>query len=331
MTEIGALLKLRDVSTSFFIDQGEVKAVSDVSLAVRRGEMIGLVGESGCGKTTLGLSIMKLIDAPGRIIGGEIWLNGVDLMQKTEKEMRRIRWKDVALIPQSAMNALNPVFKIGQQIVESIRAHERVTTKAAWSRTKELLDMVGIKAERVRDYPHEFSGGMKQRVSIAMALACSPELLLSDESTTGLDVMTEAQVLGLINELQSSLRMAVILISHDLPLVLDISDSLAIIYAGKLVELAEAKGFAARPVHPYSQGLIHSIPRIHGEQETCESIPGSPPDLIHPPEGCKFHPRCAFAEPVCGEDEPELLEQADGRLAACHFAERFGGRGDVQS
>ena len=326
----GDLLLVRDLSTSYFTSLGEVKAVNGVSLAVQESEMLGLVGESGCGKTTLGLSIMKLIDPPGRIVSGEILLKDIDLTKKTEKEMRTIRWKEVALIPQSAMNALNPVFKIGQQIVEALRAHERVTTKEAWNRTKQLLEMVGIKEERIRDYPHEFSGGMKQRVSIAMALVCNPDLLISDESTTGLDVMTQAQVLGLIDELQRSLHMAIIMISHDLPLVLDICDSLAIIYAGKLVELAEAKAFADLPVHPYSQGLMHSIPQVHGPQAACKSIPGSPPDMINPPHGCMFHPRCAFAEDVCGKSEPVLKTSRGIRLAACHFADRFGGRKDAK-
>jgi len=326
----GDLLLVRDLSTSYFTSLGEVKAVNGVSLAVQESEMLGLVGESGCGKTTLGLSIMKLIDPPGRIVSGEMLLKDIDLTKKTEKEMRTIRWRDVALIPQSAMNALNPVFKIGQQIAEALRAHERVTTKEAWNRTKQLLEMVGIKEERIRDYPHEFSGGMKQRVSIAMALVCNPDLLISDESTTGLDVMTQAQVLGLIDELQRSLHMAIIMISHDLPLVLDICDSLAIIYAGKLVELAEAKAFADLPVHPYSQGLMHSIPQVHGPQAACKSIPGSPPDMINPPHGCMFHPRCAFAEDECGTNEPLLKTSGGSRLAACHFADRFKGGSDAE-
>ncbi len=326
----GDLLLVQDLSTSYFTSRGEVKAVRGVGFAVQEGEMLGLVGESGCGKTTLGLSIMKLVDPPGRIVSGKISLKGVDLIRKTAKEMRTIRWKEVALIPQSAMNALNPVFKIGQQIVEALRAHERVTTKEAWNRTKQLLEMVGIKEERIRDYPHEFSGGMKQRVSIAMALVCNPDLLISDESTTGLDVMTQAQVLGLIDELQRSLRMAIIMISHDLPLVLDICDSLAIIYAGKLVELAEAKAFADLPVHPYSQGLMHSIPQVHGPQAACKSIPGSPPDMINPPHGCTFHPRCAFATDVCGKSEPVLKTYGEIRPVACHFADTFRGRSDAE-
>jgi len=323
------ILLIQDLSTSYFTLEGEVKAVNKVGFALQEGEMLGLVGESGCGKTTLGLSIMKLIDPPGRIVSGEILLNGVDLTEKTEKEMRSIRWRDVALIPQSAMNALNPVFKIGQQIAEALRAHERVTRKEAWKRTSQLLEMVGINAERTRDYPHEFSGGMRQRVSIAMALVCNPSMLISDESTTGLDVMTQAQVLGLINDLQRSLNMAIIMISHDLPLVLDICDSLAIIYAGKLVELAEAQAFADSSAHPYSRGLMHSIPQVHGPQTACKSIPGSPPNLIDPPHGCKFHPRCAFAEDVCSATEPLLKTSGGTNLAACHFAGKLERRTDA--
>ena len=322
-------LSVRGLRTSYFTLDGEVKAVNGVDLSLQTGEMLGLVGESGCGKTTLGMSLMKLIDPPGRIVGGEILLKGVDLMKASEREMRSIRWRDIALIPQSAMNALNPVFKIGQQISETLRAHESVSAKAAATRTAELLELVGIDGERVRDYPHEFSGGMRQRVSIAMALVCNPSMLISDESTTGLDVMTQAQVLGLIDKLRRSMNMAVIMISHDLPLVLDVCDSVAIIYAGKLAELAVADGFTESAVHPYSQGLIHSIPRIHGLQEECTSIPGSPPDLIDPPPGCKFHPRCEHVENVCKTKEPQPESAGVGRVAACHLAERFRGRNNV--
>jgi peptide/nickel transport system ATP-binding protein len=313
------LLRVHDLVTYFFTSKGVVKAVDGVSFQIEKRQMMGLVGESGCGKTTIGLSIMRLIEPPGRIVKGEVLLQGDNLLTKSEKAMEKVRGKSIALIPQSAMNALNPVFKVGKQIMEAIIVHEQADKVEAWDRTTQLLEMVGIRGNRVHDYPHEFSGGMKQRVVIAMALACHPDLLISDESTTGLDVMTQAQVLGLMKELQKELRMAMILISHDLPTVVDICDTVGIIYAGKLVELADISSFVARPLHPYSQGLMSSIPKIHGPWTRCESIPGFPPDLIAPPSGCRFHPRCPYAEDLCWGEEPSLAAIDGGRYLACHL------------
>ncbi len=313
------LLLVQDLMTYFFTSKGAVKAVDGVSFRIQKGQMMGLVGESGCGKTTIGLSIMRLIEPPGRIVKGEVLLEGDDLVTKSEKDMRKIRGRRISLVPQSAMNALNPVFKVGKQIMEAIITHEQVDKAEAWDRTTQLLEMVGIKGNRAHDYPHEFSGGMKQRVIIAMALSCHPDLMISDESTTGLDVMTQAQVLGLIKELQKDLGMAVILISHDLPTVVDICDTVGIIYAGKLVELADIPSFVDRPLHPYSQGLMSSIPKVHGPWTRCESIPGFPPDLLDPPSGCRFHPRCPYAEDLCRREEPRLAAIDGRRYFACHL------------
>ncbi|WP_179298592.1 ABC transporter ATP-binding protein [Evansella halocellulosilytica] len=317
------ILTVEDLSTHFTTDKGVAKAVEGVSFSVKQGEMLGLIGESGCGKTTVAQSILRLIEYPGKVVGGKALLDGKDLIQATDRELEKLRWKEISVIPQSAMNALNPIYTVGEQIIESILLHENVSRKEAVRRTKELLELVGIDGERWRHYPHEFSGGMKQRVAIAMALSCNPKLVISDESTTGLDVLTQAQVIALIKKLQRELNLSVILISHDLPMVTAICDRIAIMYAGKIIEWADTKDILTDARHPYAQGLLKATPDLAEPDRDVISIPGSVPNLVNPPAGCRFHPRCANAMDICKQQVPELKEVKPGHFSAC-FLEGVG-------
>lgn len=315
------VLTVQNLSTHFTTEKGTAKAVENVSFSVKKGEMMGLIGESGCGKTTVAQSILRLIEYPGKVVDGKVMLDGKDLVAATERELEDIRWKEISVIPQSAMNALNPVHSIGDQIIESILLHESVSRKEALRRTKELLDLVGIDGERWKSYPHEFSGGMKQRVAIAMALSCNPKLVISDESTTGLDVLTQAQVIALIKRLQIELDLSVIIISHDLPMVTAICDRIAIMYAGKIIEWADTQDILGDARHPYARGLLDATPDLADPDKEIISIPGSVPNLINPPEGCRFHPRCKFAMDICKKEIPELKEVKPGHYAACFLEE----------
>lgn len=314
---MGTVLSVENLSTYFKTDKGMAKAVEDVSFTVNEGEMLGLIGESGCGKTTVAQSILRLIEYPGKVVRGSVYLNGKNLLRVTESEMYKLRWKDISVIPQSAMNALNPIYTIGDQIIEAIMLHEDVTKKEAIERTKRLLDMVGIDGERWKSYPHEFSGGMKQRVAIAMALACNPKLIISDESTTGLDVLTQAQVIALLKDLQKKMNLSVILISHDLPTVTAICDRIAIMYAGKIVEWASTDQILNHPSHPYSKALLSATPDLSDIDRKVESIPGTVPNLVNPPKGCRFHSRCPLAFDLCTKETPELKEGNPGHFTAC--------------
>lgn len=315
------VLTVENLSTHFTTEKGTAKAVENVSFSVKKGEMLGLIGESGCGKTTVAQSILRLIEYPGKVVDGKVMLDGKDLVAATERELEDIRWKEISVIPQSAMNALNPVHSVGAQIMESILLHEKVSSKEALRRTKELLDLVGIDGERWKSYPHEFSGGMKQRVAIAMALSCNPKLVISDESTTGLDVLTQAQVIALIKRLQIELNLSVIIISHDLPMVTAICDRIAIMYAGKIIEWADTQDISEDARHPYAKGLLDATPDLANPDKEIISIPGSVPNLINPPQGCRFHPRCQFAMDRCKKEIPELKEVKPGHYAACFLEE----------
>jgi peptide/nickel transport system ATP-binding protein len=316
-----SLLEVENLKTYYFTKRGPVKAVDNVSFRVRQGEAMGLAGESGCGKTTVALSIMKILPSGGRIVGGKVLLKDIDLASIPEKQMKKIRWKDISLVFQGAMNALDPLYSLGDQIVEAILTHEpKLGKKEAMSRAKQLLELVGIERNKIKNYPHELSGGMRQRGLIAMALACNPELLIADEPGTALDVIVQAQVLSIMEDLRRKLNLAVILITHDLSIIADTCDKAAIMYAGKIVEYADVLDLFEQPLHPYTQGLIRAFPNIKSAKTRMISIPGSPPDLLNPPQGCKFHPRCSHAKSICQEEEPALAKQGEkDHLVACHL------------
>jgi peptide/nickel transport system ATP-binding protein len=317
------ILEVEDLVTHYLTMQGPVEAVSGISFTVDEGHTLGLAGESGCGKTTAALSIMGLLPSNGRVLGGRIVLDGEDLLKKDERELRKIRWKKISIVFQGAMNALNPVINVGEQIAEVILEKEDITKEGAWERVREIFDMVELEPSRVKDYPHEFSGGMRQRVMIAMALACYPKLVISDEPITALDVIVQNQILELMKSLQRRLNLSQILITHDLSVIAETCERVGIMYAGKLVEYAEAEPIFKRPLHPYTSLLIGAYPSIVGEKRALNFIPGAPPNLIDPPKGCRFHPRCPYAREVCGVEEPAYLEEEPGHHAACHFVDEL--------
>ncbi len=313
------LLTVKGLKTHFETQDGTVKAVDGVDFTLGEGESLGLAGESGCGKTTAALSIMRLLPSNGRIVGGTIDYQGYDLATIREAQLRAIRWKHISIIFQGAMNALNPVKRVGDQIAEPVMLHDKVDKEAAMRRVAELLELVGIHGERAREYPHEFSGGMRQRVMIAMALACNPRIVIADEPVTALDVMIQAQILELLERLKRELDLSMILISHDLSVMAETCDSMAIMYAGKIVERGSVRDVYKNSKHPYTKDLIGAFPDIEGPQTLPAYIPGLLPSLINPPVGCRFHPRCKFAWPLCVDQEPGLDPVGEGHLAACHL------------
>ena len=315
------VLQVEHLTTNYKTLRGWVKACEDVNFQVEKGEAMGLVGESGCGKTTVALSLLKLLPSAGRIRKGRILFNGNDLVKMSDSQIRKIRWKGIAIVFQGAMNALNPVFKISDQITEAIKIHEpHVGRTAARERVESLLEMVGIDSGRADNYPHEFSGGMRQRALIAMALAANPEVLVADEPGTALDVVVQAQILKLLRELKDKLNLSMVFISHDLSIVAETCDKLAIMYAGQVIEYGDTKSIFAKPLHPYTQGLLGAFPSIKGERKRLVSIPGQPPDLLDPPSGCRFNPRCPYVMDICKKVEPKLLPvDQSNHLAHCHL------------
>jgi peptide/nickel transport system ATP-binding protein len=321
-----ALLELRGLT----VDYGTARAVDGVDLTIREGEILGLAGESGCGKTTIANAVMQILRPPGRITGGTVVFRGENLVGKREEELRRFRWRNVSMVFQSAMNALNPVMRVGDQFVDAVRAHERIDRKRALAQAAELLELVGIDRSRARSYPHELSGGMRQRVIIAIALALNPELIVLDEPTTALDVVVQREIMQQVEALKREFGFAVLFITHDLSLLLEFADRIAIMYAGEVVETAPAEELGTNAQHPYTQGLLESFPPLSGPLERLGGIPGTPPDLRNPPSGCRFHPRCPHCTRDSAElyvrqttERPVLREIAPGHAVACHLVEEL--------
>ena len=318
-----ALLEVKNLKAYYMTSRGAVKAVDDVSFTLDRGESLGLAGESGCGKSTLGFSLINLLPPPGRIVGGSIKIDGIEVVGMPEPELRRrVRWTKISMIFQGAMNSLNPVYTVGRQLAEPLVYHKGMSWDDAISRAKEYLELVGLEPNIVKRYPHELSGGMKQRAVIAMALLEEPDLVIADEPTTALDVIVQAQILNLLKKLKWQLDLSIIIISHDLAVISELADKLAIMYAGKIVEIGPSDRVYLNPMHPYTRKLLGAIPRLHQKQERLEFIPGAPPNLIHPPPGCRFHPRCPERFEPCDREEPELVEVEPGHWVACHLYSR---------
>jgi oligopeptide transport system ATP-binding protein len=325
---MAGLLQVKDLRTHFFTDEGVVRAVDGISYDVQEGETMGLVGESGCGKSVSALSILRLIPSPpGKIVGGEVWFDGQDLLKVGEEEIRHVRGNRIAMIFQEPMTSLNPVLTIGRQITEALELHLKMNRNAANRRAVELLEMVGIPEAhtRLNDYPHQFSGGMRQRVMIAMALSCNPKLLLADEPTTALDVTIQAQILEIMARLSSEFGTAVIIITHNLGVVARYANRVNVMYAGKIVESGSAREIYGRPRHPYTLGLLRSVPRLdEARRDKLVPIEGVPPDLANIPPGCSFYPRCSYRIDRCRQEEPPLMLVDEKHYAACWVDVRQG-------
>ncbi len=315
------MLEMRNVKTSFYTHVGEVQAVRGVSFSIKKGEALGIVGESGSGKSVTSMSIMQLLQYPGKVKEGEILFKGEDILKKNKREMMNIRGNDIAMIFQDPMTSLNPVYKIGDQIMEVIRRHQGLDKKAAKEAAIEMLRLVGIPSpeQRINNYPHEFSGGMRQRAMIAIALACKPDLLIADEPTTALDVTIQAQILELLKELKDKMDTSIILITHDLGVVADVCTRICVMYGGLIMEEGTAEEIFYEPMHPYTMGLLKSIPRMDASSNTQRLIPieGSPPSMIEPPEGCPFASRCPYTMNICLKNMPEYTVTDTGHRAAC--------------
>jgi oligopeptide transport system ATP-binding protein len=314
------VLQIKNLKTQFFTDDGVVQAVDGVSFDLHPGETLGIVGESGCGKSVTALSILRLVQEPGRIVGGQILFNGSDIVTMSEEDVREIRGKDIAMIFQDPLSSLNPVLTVGFQIEEAMEAHEKVPSKVALSRAVQLLKQVRIPAaeSRVNDFPHQFSGGMRQRAMIAMGLANKPSILIADEPTTALDVTVQAQILELLRDLNHDLKTAIILITHNMGVVAGICSRVLVMYAGRIVEQGPVEQIFKNPQHPYTWSLLQSIPRLDSDRhERLLSIEGLPPDLIKPPKGCRFNPRCQFRIEKCLHDDPPLMDVGPDQDAAC--------------
>jgi len=322
-----SVLEVKDLVTYYTTFRGPVKAVDGVSFDIEKGEAMGLVGESGCGKTTVALSLLKLLPSNGKIVRGEVLFKGLNIVKMDDAELRdKVRWSGMSLIFQGAMNALSPVYKVEDQITEAIKQHEPSVKKAdAQQRAKRLFEMVGIEPRRISSYPHELSGGMKQRAMIAMALASNPDLVIADEPATALDVIIQAQVLKLIRSLKEKLNLAMILITHDLSIVAETCEKIAVMYAGKIAEYGDVMSVFEEPLHPYAQGLLHAFPDINAPRQAMVSLSGFPPNLLSPPNGCRFHPRCKYAMDICMKEEPLTLDVGSGlHQVACHLVGRGG-------
>ena len=328
------LLSVRDLKTSFFTHVGEVKAVRGISFDVNEGEVLGIVGESGSGKSVTSLSIMGLLQYPGRVVDGEILLNGEDILTYSKNQMRRVRGKEIAMIFQDPMTSLNPVYTIGNQIMEMILEHEKMSRREARARAIEMLKLVGIPAaeKRIDSYPHEFSGGMRQRVMIALALSCNPKLLIADEPTTALDVTIQAQILRLMNDLQRENGTAIMFITHDLGVINEMADDVVVMYCGQVVEQAPARVIFTdcKKSHPYTEGLMYSIPRLNDDRKKLDPIPGVVPHPLDLPKGCKFAPRCKYCQQRCLEEEPELVNVTEEQQVRCFYPRKEERRANLK-
>ena len=315
------LLDVKNLSVEYNVARGKLKAVNNVSFTIHRGEFFGLAGESGCGKSTIAFAIMRLLKGAASISGGEVVFRGKNILSFGDEELRLFRWDKTSMVLQSAMNNLNPVINIGSQLCDAIMAHRNVSVKEALIRAKELLALVNIDQNRINAFPHELSGGMRQRVVIAMAMALEPELIIFDEPTTALDVVVQYNIIRRIVELKKQMGFSIMFITHDLPLMLQICDRIGIMYAGKLVELSAVSELKQGARHMYTQGLLRAFPSLLGEKVKIRGIPGSVPDLITPPEGCLFYPRCTAAKDICGKVIPDFNDLGEGHFCACHLNE----------
>ena len=311
------LLEVKDLKVYYYSNAGLVKAVDDVDFTLGKKHTLGIVGESGSGKSTLGFSIMRLVPRPGRIVDGSIFFDQENLLSKSEQELRKIRGRRIGMVFQDPMTSLNPLMRIGDHIVETIMRHETVTKEQAKKRAEALLEQLGISMTRIDDYPHQFSGGMRQRIMIGLALALNPDIVIADEPTTSLDVIVEAQIVELMKQLKRDFESSMILITHNMGIVAELADTVAVMYAGKIAEISDSISLYGKPLHPYTKALLRSIPNIRLTSQELTFIPGLPPDLINPPRGCRFQPRCEYAMPRCVEEEPPLIKLEATRRVAC--------------
>lgn len=314
------IIEIRDLCVDYVTDEGPVRAIDHLDLVVERGEILGIAGESGSGKTTLAKALLRILPPPAVITGGSIMFKGRDILAMDEAELRRMRWSEISMVFQSAMDALNPVISVGEQITDTLLAHGAGSAGEARARAGELLDLVGIERERLDSFAHQLSGGMRQRVGIAIALAMQPSVIILDEPTTALDVIVEREILERIRELQRSLGFAVIFITHDLARMLQVSDRVAVFYAARLAEVGPADELRRASRHPYTDGLLHAFPSVRPGAAEPKSIPGQPASLVHPPSGCRFHPRCPKAIDICPKEQPGPTEIGPGHVAFCHLA-----------
>jgi len=312
------MLEVRDLTMHYKTSKGEVSAINNVSFDVKKGQSLGLVGESGCGKTSIAFSLIRLLPDNAVIKNGSILLEDENLAEMDKKELLKVRWKGISMVFQAAMNALNPIFSVGDQIIEAIQVHNRaITVNQARGNVAELFNLVGLDPQLMDRYPHEFSGGMRQRAVIAMALACDPKLIIADEPTTALDVIVQDRILSQLKEIQERLDMSMIYISHDIAVIAEVSDRIGVMYAGRMAELADADDIFKSPIHPYTYALMGAFPSIIGAKKELYTLPGEPPDLLNPPTGCRFHPRCPRSTTQCQQETPPFIEHSPDHFAAC--------------
>ena len=319
------ILTVDNLKLYYYTSKGVVKAADDISFFLKKGETLGLVGESGCGKTTTGFALLKMPTPPGKIAGGKIVVDGIDITPLRENEMRRnIRWEKISMVFQGAMNTLTPVYTIGKQMMETLQEHREMERDEARKRIEKYLNLVGLSSDIVKRYPHELSGGMKQRIAIATALFLEPKVIICDEPTTALDVIVQAQIINLLKDLKEKLDLSFIFITHDLATEAEVSDRIAVMYAGKIVEIGTNQQIYGEqgPCHPYTRNLLAATPRLHAKVSELSFIPGAPPDLLEPPSGCRFHPRCTLAMDKCKEEEPPLIEIEEEHMVACWRCEK---------